>query len=291
MIVKPIAMTFDERGRLWVDRIARLSEQRLQRPARATTRSRSSRTRTATARPTRSRSSPTRSTSPRSLTFANGGVIVAAMPNMLFLKDTNGDDKADVREVLSTGWGMRDTHGEASNLQYGPDNYIWGSVGYNGRGNVGGKQFSPGRVPLQAGRQQLRSHDAVDEQHVGPRLQRDLRRVRIDGQRRPELVHGDSRPVLRGRRKGCHGGGAQAGAVAAAALGYQSLAQFTTVHSTTPYIRQVDKQGVLHGRRGPHVLHGARVPEGVLEPHRVHQRADGAHRRPGRSSSRRAPAT
>ena len=47
---------------------------------------------------------------PTSLTFANGGVIVAAAPHMLFLKDTNGDDKADVRQVLNTGWGLRDTH-------------------------------------------------------------------------------------------------------------------------------------------------------------------------------------
>ncbi len=37
----------------------------------------------------------------------------------------------------------------------------------------------------------------------------------------------------------------------------------------------------LHRRRRPSSLHGALVPEGVLEPHRVHQRADGAPRRPG----------
>ena len=46
---------------------------------------------------------------PTSLAFANGGVIVDAAPHTLFLKDTNGDDKADVREMLSTGWGIRDT--------------------------------------------------------------------------------------------------------------------------------------------------------------------------------------
>ena len=41
---------------------------------------------------------------------------------MLFLKDTNGDDKADVRKVLCTGWGIRDTHAGPSNLRYGLDN-------------------------------------------------------------------------------------------------------------------------------------------------------------------------
>jgi hypothetical protein len=47
---------------------------------------------------------------PSSLVFANGGVIVAAQPHFLFLKDTDGDDKADVREILSTGWGVQDSH-------------------------------------------------------------------------------------------------------------------------------------------------------------------------------------
>jgi hypothetical protein len=30
-----------------------------------------------------------------SIAFANGGVIVAQAPHMLFFRDTNGDDKAD----------------------------------------------------------------------------------------------------------------------------------------------------------------------------------------------------
>jgi putative membrane-bound dehydrogenase-like protein len=76
---------------------------------------------------------------PTSLTFSRGGVIVAHVPDFLFLKDTDGDDKADVREVLTTGWGTSDTHAGPSNLRYGFDNWIWGTVGYSGfRGEVGG---------------------------------------------------------------------------------------------------------------------------------------------------------
>ena len=74
-------------------------------------------------------------------------IVVAAAPHMLFLKDTDGDGKADVRQILSTGWGIRDTHAGPSNLQYGPDNYIWGSVGYSGfDGEMNGKklQFTQG---------------------------------------------------------------------------------------------------------------------------------------------------
>jgi len=69
---------------------------------------------------------------PTSLVFSNGGVIVSQAPHFLFLKDTDGDDKADVREILMEGWGTYDTHAGPSNLKYGFDNRIWGVVGYSG---------------------------------------------------------------------------------------------------------------------------------------------------------------
>ncbi len=77
---------------------------------------------------------------PRSLVFANGGLIVLEGNHTLFLKDTNGDDVADERQVLFSGWGMGDTHATGSNLRYGYDGWIWGTVGYSGfKGTVGGK--------------------------------------------------------------------------------------------------------------------------------------------------------
>ncbi|WPP51674.1 PVC-type heme-binding CxxCH protein [Catalinimonas niigatensis] len=84
---------------------------------------------------------------PTSLAFVNGGVIVSQAPNFLFLKDTNGDDKADERQVLVDGWGTFDTHAGPSNLKYGIDNWIWGVVGYSGfEGTIAGKnqQFGQG---------------------------------------------------------------------------------------------------------------------------------------------------
>ena len=75
------------------------------------------------------------------MTFANGGVIVTQAPDTLFLKDTDGDDHADVRETLFSGWGTHDTHAGPSNLRYGFDNWIWGTVGYSGfSGKIGGKE-------------------------------------------------------------------------------------------------------------------------------------------------------
>lgn len=83
---------------------------------------------------------------PTGFVFANGGVIVVHSGKTEFFQDTDGDDRADVRRVLFTGWGTRDTHATASNLRYGFDNWIWGVVGYSGfHGTVGGKEIRFGQ--------------------------------------------------------------------------------------------------------------------------------------------------
>ncbi|MFC0183449.1 PVC-type heme-binding CxxCH protein [Pseudarcicella hirudinis] len=74
-------------------------------------------------------------------------MIVTQAPHVLFLKDTDGDDKADVKKILFTGFGTSDTHAGPSNLHYGFDNWIWGCVGYSGfKGKVGSDslKFSQG---------------------------------------------------------------------------------------------------------------------------------------------------
>ncbi|HVR36072.1 MAG TPA: PVC-type heme-binding CxxCH protein, partial [Methylomirabilota bacterium] len=80
------------------------------------------------------------------LVFVNGGIIVSEARHMLFLKDTNGDDKADVREAVLPGWGVGDSHAMQSNLGRGFDNWLYGAVGYsNFRGNVGGRELQFGQ--------------------------------------------------------------------------------------------------------------------------------------------------
>ncbi|MDP3073702.1 MAG: c-type cytochrome [Opitutaceae bacterium] len=79
---------------------------------------------------------------PTGFVFANGGIIVAQSPRFLFLKDTTGDDRADERREIMTGWGINDTHAQANNLHYGHDNWLYGAVGYSGfNGTVGGKEL------------------------------------------------------------------------------------------------------------------------------------------------------
>ncbi len=80
---------------------------------------------------------------PTSLCYANGGLIVAQAPDMLFLRDTDGDGKADERKVLFTGFKTNDTHAGPSNLRYGLDNWIYAIIGYAGfAGEVGGEHHS-----------------------------------------------------------------------------------------------------------------------------------------------------
>jgi len=79
---------------------------------------------------------------PTSFTFYDGGIVVSQAPHFLFLKDTNGDDKADVRKIIMDGWGISDTHAGPSNLQMGIDNNMYGVVGYSGfEGNIYDKSF------------------------------------------------------------------------------------------------------------------------------------------------------
>ncbi|MEM1296273.1 MAG: PVC-type heme-binding CxxCH protein, partial [Verrucomicrobiota bacterium] len=66
---------------------------------------------------------------PLGFEFWNGGVIVSSQPNLVFLKDTDGDDKADHVEYLLHGVGSADTHHACNNLIYGPDGGIYWQSG------------------------------------------------------------------------------------------------------------------------------------------------------------------
>jgi putative membrane-bound dehydrogenase-like protein len=258
-IIKPITFTFDERGRLWVveamdypnevlngnpgdDRIKILEDTN------------------GDGRADKFTVFAEHLNLPTSLTFANGGVIVAAAPHFLFLKDTNGDDKADVRQILNTGWGIRDSHAGPSNLQYGPDNHIWGVVGYSGyNGQMNGKplQFTQGAYRFKP--------DGSDFEYLtqstnntwglgfsetfdvfGSTANNDQSWYMAIPNRYFEDV------------QGLPGTGGQGGRGIPSGAGYQSSSAFYSVHPTTPYIRQVDVWGGYTAAAG-HYLYTARA--------------------------------
>ncbi len=66
---------------------------------------------------------------PLGFEFWNGGVIVTSQPNILFLRDNDGDDVADERSILFQGIGSEDTHHSANNFIYGPDGGIYWQSG------------------------------------------------------------------------------------------------------------------------------------------------------------------
>jgi putative heme-binding domain-containing protein len=57
---------------------------------------------------------------PTGFEFWNGGVIVVDEPRLLFLKDTDGDDKADLVVELSDGWATDDTHHTIGAFEWSP---------------------------------------------------------------------------------------------------------------------------------------------------------------------------
>tara|TARA_Y100001934_G_scaffold281653_2_gene392115 strand:- start:2285 stop:5260 length:2976 start_codon:yes stop_codon:yes gene_type:complete len=68
---------------------------------------------------------------PSGIACWDGGVFVGDAPDLLYLKDTNGDGKADVRKVVLTGFG-KDKAGEShlNSFRWGLDNrlHIWTSL-------------------------------------------------------------------------------------------------------------------------------------------------------------------
>jgi len=57
---------------------------------------------------------------PTGFEFWGGGVIVAMAPDLLFLKDTDGDDKADVRIRIVSGLDTADTHHTSNSFTLDP---------------------------------------------------------------------------------------------------------------------------------------------------------------------------
>jgi len=61
-----------------------------------------------------------------------GGVIVADAPDVLYFKDTSGDGKADERRVLYTGLGVSNVQGLINSFQWGFDNRIYVAISSSG---------------------------------------------------------------------------------------------------------------------------------------------------------------
>ncbi|HVW37065.1 MAG TPA: PVC-type heme-binding CxxCH protein, partial [Pirellulales bacterium] len=132
-IVNPVAMTFDERGRIWVT-------ESFEYPRREPG-------------PGRDRVKVLEDTDhdgqvdkvtvfaeglniPSGIAVGAGGVWVANAPDILFMQDTDGDGRADKQEVVVTGFGRDDTHELPNSLTWGPDGWLYGLNGVFNRSRV-----------------------------------------------------------------------------------------------------------------------------------------------------------
>ncbi|GAA4458658.1 PVC-type heme-binding CxxCH protein [Novipirellula rosea] len=127
---KPICMAWDERGRLWVAETYDYPNE-LQPTGKGRDRIRICEDTDGDWKADKFTVFAEELSIPTSITFHDGGAIVQNATETLYLKDTDGDDKADVRKVLIKNWTLGDTHGGVSNFQYGLDNWIWAMQGYN----------------------------------------------------------------------------------------------------------------------------------------------------------------
>lgn len=79
------------------------------------------------------------------IAFGHGGVFVLNVPYLLFYPDHDRDDVPDADpEVLLTGFGMEDAHSVANSLTFGPDGWLYGCQGSTVTANIRGIEFQQG---------------------------------------------------------------------------------------------------------------------------------------------------
>lgn len=127
---KPIAMNWDERGRLWICETVDYPNE-LQPVGKGRDRIRICEDSDHDGVADKFTVFAENMSIPSAVVSYRGGVIVQDGTETIYLRDDNGDDKADLRKVLVKGWALADTHGGVSNFQYGVDNWYYGMQGYN----------------------------------------------------------------------------------------------------------------------------------------------------------------
>ena len=144
MIINPVAMTWDHRGRLWVvelyeyplgskhpNEYQKTSGDEKFRPV-VKTEATSPRDRIIILEDTdNDGKADKRTVFLEGLSLATAilcgydGVFIGQAPNMFFFRDTNGDDKADEYKAVLTGFGLEDRHELLNSFCWGPDGFMY----------------------------------------------------------------------------------------------------------------------------------------------------------------------
>ncbi|MEQ1830714.1 MAG: PVC-type heme-binding CxxCH protein, partial [Pirellula sp.] len=139
MMAQPMAFCFDARGRIWIaenlDYETRQSGFSNDGKSRISILEDKDRDGVAESRKTFLEGIPF----PAGIAVGMGGLWLGAPPNLLFVPDRDGDDKADVNDIQIrlTGWGIRDRHETLNSFIWGPDGWLYGTQGYATPSRVG----------------------------------------------------------------------------------------------------------------------------------------------------------
>ncbi len=170
-IRQPVAIDFDDRGRLWVmqylqypnpaglervkvDRFSRTKYDKVPEPPPKGPKGEDRLTiidlTDSATNPKRERGSATKDflsglNLASAFQFGYDGVYVLNPPYLLYYADKNRDDVPDGDpEVLLTGFGMDDAHSVANSLTWGPDGWLYGCQGSTVTANIRGIEFQQG---------------------------------------------------------------------------------------------------------------------------------------------------
>jgi putative membrane-bound dehydrogenase-like protein len=166
MVRQPVAMEFDDRGRLWViqylqypnpeglqrvevDRYSRTVYDRVPEPPphgpRGADRITILEDTTGDGQADSAKDFVDGLNLATGLAFGHGGVFVLQVPYLLYYPDRNQDDVPDGDpEVLVTGFGMEDAHSVANSLTWGPDGWLYGCQGSTVTARIGDIEFQQG---------------------------------------------------------------------------------------------------------------------------------------------------
>jgi mono/diheme cytochrome c family protein/glucose/arabinose dehydrogenase len=84
---------------------------------------------------------------PRAVAFVRGGALVASPPNVYFYRDTDGDGKADAKDLVATDYGVRgNVEHQPNGLMPAMDNWVY-NADYNKRFRFAGGKWIADTIP------------------------------------------------------------------------------------------------------------------------------------------------
>ncbi len=190
---------------------------------------------------------------PAAIAVGVDGLWLGAPPNLLFVPDRDGDDRADTDdiEVRLTGWGIRDRHETLNSLHWGPDGWLYGCQGY----------ATPSRVGKPAGAGRIYRHREPFPQQIGyegeaTEINGGVWRYHPIKDRFEVVAHGFSNPW---------------------GLDYDAKGQFFISACVIPHLWHVIPGGIYHRQGGRHFSPYIYSDIGTIADHR-HRSAHGGAR-------------